>query len=37
MNLNSKFDKFNESVTGKIDKIERNYADLSAKIDNLRQ
>ena len=34
-NLNSKFDKFNETVTGKIESIERNYDDLSHKIDHL--
>lgn len=35
MNLNQKFDRFNETVTGKIEKIERNYEQLSAKIDTL--
>ena len=35
MNLNSKFDKFNETVTCKIETIEKNYANLNAKIDSL--
>ena len=35
MSLNSKFDKFNETVSTKIDNIERNYDDLNAKIDRL--
>lgn len=35
MNLNSKFDQFNETVTGKICRIENNYERLSYKIDSL--
>lgn len=35
LNLNQKFDTFSNSVTDKIDKIERNYDDLSLKIDSL--
>lgn len=35
MMLNTKFDKFNETVTGKIERIEQNYEDLSAKIERL--
>lgn len=35
LNLNTKFDKFNESVTGKISAIERNYKQLNARIDML--
>lgn len=31
--LNSKFDNLNERVTGKIDRIEQGYEQLSAKID----
>ena len=34
-NLNTKFDKFNESVSGKISAIERNYQQLNARIDML--
>ena len=34
-NLNSKFDKFNETVTGKITSIEKNYEDLNKKIEVL--
>ena len=37
MSLNSKFDKFNETVSGKIDNIERNYDNLNAKIERLAQ
>ena len=33
LTLNQKFDKFNDTVTGKISAIERNYVDLNAKID----
>ena len=35
MNLNQKFDKFNETVTNKITTIERNYEDLNSKIDDI--
>ena len=35
MNLNQKFDKFNETVTSKITTIERNYEDLNSKIDDI--
>lgn len=31
--LNSKFDNLNERVTGKIDRIEQGYEQLSAKIE----
>ena len=34
-NLNTKFDKFNENVSGKISAIERNYQQLNARIDML--
>lgn len=34
-NLNQKFDRFNDTVTEKIDKIEKNYETLNAKIDSL--
>ena len=33
LNLNTKFDKFNENVNGKISAIERNYEKLNARID----
>ena len=33
LNLNTKFDKFNENVNGKINAIERNYEKLNARID----
>lgn len=33
LSLNQKFDKFNTTVTTKIDAIESNYVDLSSKID----
>ena len=35
LNLNTKFDQFNESVTGKISTIEQNYKQLNARIDML--
>ena len=35
VNLNSKFDKFNDNISSKITTIEQNYQDLNAKIDNL--
>ena len=35
LTLNQKFDKFNDTVTGKISAIERNYVDLNAKIDSI--
>ena len=35
-NLNSKFDKFNDTVTQKITVIEKNYETLNAKIDSLK-
>ena len=35
-NLNSKFDKFNDTVTQKICVIEKNYETLNAKIDSLK-
>ena len=35
MNLNQKFDKFNETVTSKITTIERNYEELNSKIDDI--
>ena len=33
LNLNTKFDQFNENVNGKISAIERNYEKLNARID----
>lgn len=35
LNLNQKFDSFNQTINEKIEKIERNYEDLSTKLDNL--
>ena len=35
LNLNTKFDKFNESVSGKISAIEMNYNHLNARLDEL--
>ena len=34
-NLNTKFDTFNERISGKITAIERNYENLNTKIDNM--
>ena len=35
--LTQKFDNFNDTVTGKITAIERNYEELNAKVENLQQ
>ena len=37
VNLNSKFDMFNANITEKIERIERNYDELSVKISSFGQ
>ena len=34
-NLNKKFDDFNDKMTTKIDTIEKNYEELSSKLDKM--
>ncbi len=36
MNLNQKFDSFNNTMTEKITRIERNYDELSVKMSSIR-
>ena len=36
-NLNTKFDKFNDTISGKINQIENNYNEMSMKIDSIRE
>ena len=35
--LNKKFDDFNDKMTTKIDTIEKNYEELSGKLDRIQQ